>query len=78
MVYETALRPSFKSLLGNPQFAAAAEKFSSTANKIASEVKKGSEGYSRKISDATAQAVEASAAGAAEGIEATASLSKDD
>lgn len=39
-VYEAVLRPTLKSLMGNPQFTAATEKFGTMASKLAAETKK--------------------------------------
>lgn len=50
VIYEAALRPTFKSLIGNPQFAAATEKFSSAANKLGGDLKKSADEVS-KIAD---------------------------
>ncbi len=49
LVFESVLRPSFKSLIANPQFAAASERLGSIATKAASEVKKVSEDLDKKF-----------------------------
>jgi hypothetical protein len=40
VLYETVLRPTYRSLVSSPQFAAATEKIGSVANKIQSEATK--------------------------------------
>jgi hypothetical protein len=37
------LRPTFKQLISNPQFAAAQERFGAMANRVASDIKKSTE-----------------------------------
>lgn len=47
--YEAALRPLYKGMMGNPQFAAATEKFATAANSLAADAKKASERLGEKV-----------------------------
>lgn len=76
-VYESALRPTFKNLVGNPQFAAAADKFGSMANKIATDGTKLA-AEAKKAGEEALKKAASEASTTDPRIAASASLSKDD
>lgn len=58
VVYESVLRPSFKSLLASPQFAVAQDKFASVSSKVAQETKKVTEDLKKNGEELKKAAVE--------------------